>query len=131
MNSTAELSMFLVVIFVALPAYVLFYQFGLRYVITYRLTNRSILIMLFWVVPIFRISYPRIQEIKVGADWPESLRDIIVWNFCNRLYGRSGCVVIHRKQGLTAAISPDDPEGFVQELRRRAHQGTGEWPLVT
>ncbi len=70
MNSTAELNMLLVLLFVALPLYVLFYQFGLRYVITYRLTNRSVLIMLFWVVPIFCISYRRIKEMKVGADWP-------------------------------------------------------------
>ena len=132
MNSNAELiTMLLVLLFVALPVYVLFHQFVLRYVVTYRLTNRSVLVMLLWGVPIFRISYRRIEEMKVGADWPESLRDIVVWNFCNRLYGGSGCVLIRRKWGFTAAISPDDPEGFVQELRRRAHQGTGEWPLVS
>jgi hypothetical protein len=131
MNSTAELNMLLVLLFVALPVYVLFYQFGLRYVITYRLTNGSVLIMLFWVVPIFRISYRRIKEMKVRADWPESLRDIVVWNFCNRLYGRQGCVLINRKRGLTAAISPDDPEEFVRQLRERAHQRSGQWPLVS
>lgn len=123
--------MLLVLLVLGVLASVLFYQFGLRYVITYRLTNKSVLIMLFWVVPIFRISYRRIKGIKVAAGWPESLRDIIFWNFCNRLYARSGCVVIHRKWGLTAAISPDDPEGFVQELRRRVHWQTGEWPSAS
>jgi hypothetical protein len=38
--------------------------------------------------------------------------------------------VIHRKWGLTAAITPDDQEEFVREVRRRVYQETGEWPLA-
>ena len=125
------LNMLLVLFLVVVPASVLFYQFAMRYVISYRLTNRSVLIMLLWVVPIFRISYRHIQEIRVPGR-VESPSDLIPLNFCNRLWGRPGySVLIRRKWGLPVLVSPDDPDEFLHELRQRAHQRTGEWLLVS
>ena len=36
-----------------------------------------------------------------------------------------------RMWGLPIVISPDDPDEFLHELRQRAHQRTGKWPLVS
>lgn len=125
------LDMLLVLLIVLVPACVLFYQFGMRYVISYRLTNTSVLVMLLWAVPIFRISYRRIQEIRVPGR-VEAPSDLAPLNFGNRLWGRPGySVLIRRKWGLPVLISPDDPEKFLHELRQRAHQRTGEWLLVS
>jgi len=87
--------------------------------------------MLLWVVPIFRISYRRIKEIRVPGR-VESPSDFIPLNFGNRVWGRPGySILIRRKWGLPVVLSPDDPEEFVRQLRERAHQRTGEWPLVS
>ena len=127
MNSTAELIYSILILL--LLALVL--QFGLRYAITYRLTRRSILVVLFRVVPISRTPYERIREVS-GPWWhAESLGDLFAVKFGNRVYARGGSVLIRRKWALSIVLSPDDPEEFIRELRERAHQRTGKWPLVS
>lgn len=128
MESPTELVFwFMILLFVVLPVTLLVNGL-LRSLLSYRFTDKNLLIVVFGMVPIFRISYQHITNIKSRADWPESLRDFFPPNFCNKLYPRQGVTLIRRRRGLSVVICPDDPDGFVRELRQRVHQRTGEWP---
>jgi hypothetical protein len=54
----------LLLIFVVLPNFLVFLQLGNRHVLTYQLSNTSILIVLFGIVPIFRVRYDGIMEVR-------------------------------------------------------------------
>lgn len=103
-------------------------QFVLRHILTYRITEDNVQVMLFGAVPVSTTSYSRIKEIS-QITWGEAWRYPHAWRCANRLNGPF--VLIHRKWGLPVAISPDDPEKFIRELRQRAHERTGQWPWVS
>ena len=101
-------------------------QFVMRHVLTYRFTEDSVQAVLFGSVPVSITSYDRIEEVR-QVSWAEAFLYPHAWRAANRLNGPF--LVILRKWGLPVAISPEDPEGFARELRRRVFQQTGRLPL--
>jgi hypothetical protein len=119
-------------ILVAVPLLLVFFEIGYRYILTYRLTDTSVLIVLFGLLPVFRVRYDSIEEVKMipfSEFWKAAFKYQHVLKFGNRILG--GGVLIRRKRKFPVMISPDDAEEFVREVRRRTYQGTGEWPLVS
>jgi hypothetical protein len=115
---------------VALPLVYLAFQYGGRLLIHYRLTDRSLLVLLFWIVPVSRTRYETVEEIRAPPRAP-SLRDAVVLRLPNRLWNPVGTILILRKGMLPLQITPGDPKAFVQELRRGVYEETGRWPLVS
>ena len=112
----------------AFAAFLLFYQFGMRYVITYHLTNVRLEVRLFGVLPVFMTSYDLIDEVRINDYlkaffWPLSW----VW-MVNRLVGS---FVVIRRGGLALVISPAKPREFTRELSLHVQEWTGEWPWVS
>jgi hypothetical protein len=111
---------------IAFAAFLLFFQFGMRYVITYRLTNRRLEVRLLGFLPVSMTSYDLITEVSIndylkGFFWPR------IW-MVNRLVG--SFVVISRS-GLPLVVSPEKPREFTRELSLHVQEWTGEWPLVS
>ena len=107
----------------------------LRHSIRYRFADTGLWILWIFWIPRFRISYSRIKEIEMAFDreWYRTPGDLFPLAFFNKWYGygEGEGVRIRRKKGRPVLLSPDDPEEFVQELRRRVYEKTGEWPLVS
>jgi hypothetical protein len=114
------------ILFVALV--LLFYQFGMRYVLTYRFTDEDVRAVLFGVVPVSVRRYRFITEVH-ATSFPE-MRFSLSWRIPNRI-SYQGVVILSRGSLLWGAVlyTPDDPEGFARELRRRVYQQTGRLPL--
>lgn len=108
----------------ALAAFLLFFQFGMRYVLIYRFTDSRVEVLLFGILPVSSTRYDLIIEVKIISPWMASLWPA-VW-MQNRLIGE---FVRIRRSGLPVLITPDDPEEFVRELQRRVYEQTGEWLL--
>jgi hypothetical protein len=110
---------------------VLVYQFGLRYVLTYRLTDEDVRAVLFGVVPLSVRRYRFITEVHTASFL--EMQFAWVWPVQNRLTGRG--VMIFSRRGSESLFfgavlyTPDDAEGFARELRRRVFQQTGRLPL--
>ena len=110
----------------AIVAFLLAFHFGMRYVITYRLTDSRLEVRLFGLLPVSMTRYDLINEMRIndyskGYFWPR------VW-MVNKLVG--SFVVISRS-GLPLVISPAKPQEFASELGLRVQEWTGEWPLVS
>ena len=98
-----------------------------RFVIQYRLTDYSISIRLFGLIPIYRIKLMDITETSCV-----SLRDLLPWK---RLAWRVGGVFLNRWTSTVVyirakrwflfdiLISPDDPEDFVAKLNVMLEKG--------
>lgn len=119
---------FIIVAALVLLFGLLLQHFVLRHILTYQLTEGSVRVVLFGTVPLSSTSYGRIEEIR-QVTWAEAWRYPHAWRAANRLNGPF--VLIHRKWGLPVVITPEDPDGFVRELRERVYHETGEWPLVS
>jgi hypothetical protein len=115
---------------IVVPIVVLSAQYLDRYLYGYRLSDGSIEIVLFNVVPINRIRYDRItgiRSISSGRMWLDL--DLFVVRFGNRVWGPG--VLIFRKRWLPIVITPDNAEELVREVRERVYRATGEWPLAS
>src|SRR5215211_554081 len=115
---------------VALPLVYLAFQYGGRLLIHYRLTNRSLLVLIFWIIPVSRTRYEIVEEIRAPPR-TASPRDAIALRLPNRLWSPWGTVLILRKGLLPLQITPGDPKAFVKALRRGVYEETGRWPLVS
>ena len=111
---------------IGVAAFSLAYQFGMRYVITYRFTETRVQAVLFGILPACSIRYDRIDEVSINP-YVKVLIGPALW-VPNRLIG--SFVAIRRRSGLAVLMTPDDPEKFVRELGLRVQEWTGEWPLV-
>lgn len=111
---------------------VLSYQFGLRYVLTYRLTEEDVRAVLFGVVPLSVRKYRFITEVRVPS-FLEGNFITLAWRVPNRLITVRAVTIFSRgNESLffgAVMYTPDDPEGFARELRRRVFQQTGHLPL--
>lgn len=113
--------------FILLVAFVLFFwQFGMRYVLTYHFTDIDVRAVLFGVVPVSIRRYEFIREVQIlsplaGLFWPTSPTNskFIAWG----VLISSGSIFFR-----AALYTPDDVEGFARELRRRVYRQTGRLP---
>ena len=112
---------------IAFAAFLLFYQFGMRYVITYHLTNVRLEVRLFGFLPVFMTRYALIDEVRINDSLKAFAWPIRVWTV-NRLVGS---FVVVRRGGLALVISPAKLREFTRELSLHVQEWTGEWPLVS
>jgi hypothetical protein len=104
------------------------YEIGMRYVLTYRFTDEDVRAVLFGVVPVSIQKYRFITEVRTTSFFEGQF--VLAWRHTNRLTGRG--VMIFSKGNLlwlSVFYTPDDPEAFARELRRRVYQQTGRLPL--
>jgi len=94
----------------ALAAFLLFYQFGMRYVITYHLTNIRLEVRLFGFLPVSMTRYDLIDEVRINDYLKAFAWPIRVW-IVNRLVGS---FVVVRRGGLALVISPAKPREFTR-----------------
>jgi len=101
-----------------------------RYLYNYRIANESIQIVIFKVIPVRRLLFNNISEIRKIS------RKEISWNpfesekWGNRLFG--DIVLVRKKSGLIKSllITPDDADAFIKEAQKHIAQtdrrGTGD-----
>ena len=111
--------------FIAGAATLLAYHLGMRYVLTYRLTDTSVQAVLFGVLPVSSTRYDRIESVEISP--LIAFLALTTWR-TNRLAGQ---FILIRRDGIPVAISPDAPKEFARELSIRVQERTGEWPLVS
>jgi hypothetical protein len=107
-----------------------FFQFLYRYIASYRLTETSIQFVMFRVVPVMRIRYADIAEIR-EVSWRQilivQLRELLRLRFPlglgNRVIGRA--VQVQKRRGVFRAIfiTPDDVPAFLQQVRQHLLAG--------
>ncbi len=107
----------------------LVFQFGLRYVLTYRLTDADVRAVLFGLVPVSVRRYESITEVHTIS--PLESLFTFAWRVQNRLFIGQGVMVFSKGSVFFGAVlyTPNDAEGFARELRRRVYQQTGQLPL--
>ena len=108
--------------------YLVYHQFGLRYTLTYRLTDEDVRAVLFGVVALSVRRYQSITAVRTTSFFERYFT--LAWRVPNRLTGR-GVMIFSKGSLFWGAVfyTPDDPEGFARELRRRVYQATGRVPL--
>lgn len=112
---------------VAVSIFILMLLFR-RYAITYRLTDESMQVMLLRVISVSGTRYEHIREVR-RASLFESLAYMHAINWSNKLTGPF--VLIYRRYWFPMIVTPDDQDELVRELRRRAHERTGQSPWVS
>lgn len=95
-----------------------------RYMLRYRLTERTVDLVLFGLIPMWRFRYSGIEDIRqisFNETWWYMPYTFTTLRAGNRLVG--DIVAIHRKSGFPKyiLISPDDAQDFVR--RAREHLG--------
>jgi hypothetical protein len=104
----------------------LFWQFGMRYVLTYRFSDEDVRAVLFGVVPVSIRRYEFIKEVQVLSPlaalfWPT--------NMAHSRFIARGVLISYGSVFFRAAFyTPDNVEEFARELRRRVYQRTGQLP---
>lgn len=115
---------FIIVVAVVVSLYLFFVRYGLGRVLTYRLTNEEVQVVLFGALPVSRTRYDRIKGAK-RVGFREIWSYPHAWRWGYRVGGPF--VLIHRRAHLPVALTPDDPEEFVRQVRRRVYETTGGW----
>jgi hypothetical protein len=110
---------------IAFAAFLLFFQFGMRYVITYHLTDIRLEVRLFGFLPVSMTRYDLVEEVRIN-DYLKGFFLPAIW-MVNRLMGS---FVVIRRSGLPLVISPAKPREFARELSLHVQEWTGEWPLA-
>ena len=64
----------------------LFYLFGLRYVLTYRFIDHAVQVVLFRVVPVSSTRYEDVEEVRHVSFW-EALLYLHAWKAGNKVLG--------------------------------------------
>ncbi len=102
-------------------------QFIGRYIINYQIRDTAIEIVYFGIIPIMRIPYNNIAEIRKVTFIEASLM-FFPLRFGNRFWGT--IVAVRKKKGILKiiVITPDNPDRFISEtlqhLPKEAHDGT-------
>jgi hypothetical protein len=104
---------------------VISYQFGMRYVLTYRLTEEDVRAVLFGVASVSVMRYAFVVEVKIISALEALIR--VAWRAQSKVVGRA--IMIRGRGFFPVLITPDDAEGFAREVRQRANQQTGQLPL--
>jgi len=110
---------------IVLAALLLAYHFGMRYVITYHLTDRRLEVRLFGFLPVSMTSYDLIDEVRINDYLKALFWPTYVW-MTNRLVGS---FVVVRRGWVVLVISPAKPQEFARELSLHVQEWTGQWPL--
>lgn len=118
------INIIMIVAFVFLLLFeVLLFQFATRYVYNFKIKEYSIEVVLFGKIPMMRIHFNNIVEIKktsykemmfmISRLWP--LKVLI----CNRIWGE--LILVRQKKGIfkVVFITTDDADGFIQEVLQR------------
>jgi hypothetical protein len=115
-------------IFVAFAAVVLFYIYGLRYVLTYRIGPAGLGVYYFGFLRTVYVPYPEIEEVRVVSFRESMGYGARVIRAGNRIGGP--VVVVKRRSGLlkTVLLTPADAEVFVRELKQRMEAAAGRSP---
>jgi hypothetical protein len=100
-------------------------QFGMRYVLTYCLTDEDVRAVLFVVAPVSVMRYEFIEGVKTISALEALFR--VAWRAQSKVVGRA--VMIRGRGFFPVLITPDAAEGFAREVRRRANKQTGQLPL--
>jgi hypothetical protein len=91
-----------------------------RFVITYQLTEASLIISFFNKVTLHNIKYDNIIEIKL-LTFAESFSPWAGWHFVNRIFYDNALFI--KKRGFSLfcriVITPDNPDHFFSEIARR------------
>jgi hypothetical protein len=100
---------------VALGALILlgFVLFGLRFVYGYRIEDRDVAIVLFHVLPLYRIPFDNIEEIR-KASLPELATGGFAMRLGNRLTWQGVLIVKRSGWPRRTVITPSDPDAFVR-----------------
>lgn len=90
-----------------------------RYIYNYKISKNSIKIVLFGKIPLFRIPFSNIMEIR-KISFKEALSNdeyFLALRFGNRMWGE--CVLIRKKKGLfkVILITPDKADEFISKVR--------------
>ncbi len=110
---------------IGVAAFVFAFHFGMRYVLTYRLTDEDARAVLFGVLPVSVMRYEYIEEVRIIN--PIELLFRAAWRPQSKLVSRRAVMIQGR--GFFGVIFTPDAEGFARELRRRVFQQTGRLPL--
>lgn len=105
-----------------LIATILLAQFTLRYIYNYQISDTGIEIVLFSRVPVKKIYFSNIEEIR-KLSFKETLLLFSALRFGNRVYG--DIVLIRQRKGLvkTILITPDNADRFVGEVLQHIQHG--------
>jgi hypothetical protein len=100
-------------------------QFGLRHIYGYRITASGVAIMLFGTIPVWRVPFRDIAEVRKTSwsqTWPfRSLAMFSALRLGNRVWGP--IILIRRKtRGLRIIlVTPDRPDEFINEARQHLY----------
>ena len=117
MNHATFMGLIFLLIIVLLA---LFYQFALRYILTYRFEEKGLTAVYFGFLCVMYLKYDEIENIRI-IPFRDTLWRGGFWavRAGNRLAGP--VVAFSRKKGFMNQVflTPDDPKAFVEELKRR------------
>jgi hypothetical protein len=95
-------------------------QLFYRYIVNYRLTPTAVLVLVFGIIPIMRLAYKDISEVRivrVSDLWRQPLLMFGAVMAGNRFITRAGLVVCRENKLLNLVIiTPDNPEEFAREI---------------
>ena len=114
----------LIIVFVLLIiSTALLFQYAGRYAYNYKIREAGIEIALFGKIPMKRIHFNNIVEIR-KTSFKETLpfksaEMFSALRFGNRIWGE--IVLVRQKEGITkiVLISPDNADGFIHEVQQR------------
>lgn len=104
----------------------LLFQYGGRYVYNYKIRERSIEIKLFGKIPLKRILFNNIAEIRRTSyreTSPFKIAEMFsTLRFGNRIWGE--IVLVRQKKGFIkiVLITPDNADVFIHEVQQRLHK---------
>jgi len=104
-------------------AIVLFAQFGLRFLITYKIPSNAIEVVLCGVVRLKRIPFGDITSIEIVSfkdlNPLVNVRSILAVRLGNRVFGKA--VLVTQKSGLfrLSVLTPDNPDEFVRGVMEK------------
>ena len=103
-------------------AWLVFFQWFGRYIWNYRVTEKSIQIVLFGTIPIINIDYDAMAYLCELTTKEVFTKGAFVYRWGNKLFTRHN-EKKKKNKGLikTIIITPDDAQAFVQEVRRHMH----------
>jgi len=101
---------------IAVLGTVFFIQVLLRYILTYKLSESSVDIVLLNILPIFRIRFDNIVRAEECSPFSPEALDPLIWPLGNRLWGK--CVLIVKRKGFRQRIllTPDNPKVFIEQI---------------
>ena len=95
-------------------------QFLGRYVLSYRMADDSVQIILFGVISILKVPYCDIASVEI-LTFKNALRPSLAWRFGNRVVTKNAVLIRKRKYAIfyKIIITPDNAVLFASEVNRR------------